>query len=253
MTKLDKKADSVTATIDDGKGGTQTLTVERVISAVGVVGNIENLGLEKLGVKTERGTIVIDGFCKTNVPGIYAIGDVAGPADAGAQGRARGRDLRRGDQGPEAASDGQAADPGLHLLLRRRSPRSASPSRPPRSKKLDVRVGRFPFVGNGKAIALGEDQGLVKVIFDKKTGQLLGAHMVGAEVTELIQGYRGRDESRDHRGRADAHDLPASDPVGDDEGSGARRLRARAEHVGGQSWHDLTAPSMSAAFRGRVH
>src|SRR5580658_7720840 len=79
VTKLDKKADSVTATIDDGKGGTQTLTVERVISAVGVVGNIENLGLEKLGVKTERGTIVIDGACKTNVPGIYAIGDVAGP------------------------------------------------------------------------------------------------------------------------------------------------------------------------------
>src|SRR3981189_890211 len=78
VTKLDKKADSVTATIDDGKG-TQQLTVDRVISAVGVVGNIENFGLEKLGVKTDRGTIVIDGYCKTNVPGIYAIGDVAGP------------------------------------------------------------------------------------------------------------------------------------------------------------------------------
>src|SRR5437016_1950032 len=79
VTKLDKKADSVTATIDDGKGKTETLTVERVISAVGVTGNIENLGLEKLGVKTDRGTIVIDGYCKTSVPGIYAIGDVAGP------------------------------------------------------------------------------------------------------------------------------------------------------------------------------
>src|SRR5712675_685326 len=79
VTKLDKKADSVIATIDDGKGKTDTLTVERVISAVGVVGNIENLGLEKLGVKTERGTIVVDGYCKTSVPGIYAIGDVAGP------------------------------------------------------------------------------------------------------------------------------------------------------------------------------
>ena len=79
VTKLDKKDDSVTATIDDGKGGTQTLTVDRVIAAVGVVGNIENLGLEKLGVKTDRGAIVIDGMCKTNVPGIYAIGDVAGP------------------------------------------------------------------------------------------------------------------------------------------------------------------------------
>src|SRR5689334_19270684 len=79
VTKLDKKGDSVTATIDDGKGGVSQLTVDRVISAVGVVGNIENLGLEKLGVKTDRGTIVIDGYCKTNVPGIYAIGDVAGP------------------------------------------------------------------------------------------------------------------------------------------------------------------------------
>src|SRR5579862_3015911 len=79
VTKLDKKADSVTATIDDGKSGTQSLTVDRVIAAVGVVGNIENLGLEKLGVKTDRGAIVIDGLCKTNVPGIYAIGDVAGP------------------------------------------------------------------------------------------------------------------------------------------------------------------------------
>src|SRR6476646_4937101 len=79
VTKLDKKADSVTATIDDGKGGTQSMTVDRVISAVGVVGNIENIGLEKLGVKTDRGTIVIDGLCRTNVPGIYAIGDVAGP------------------------------------------------------------------------------------------------------------------------------------------------------------------------------
>src|SRR5256885_6829049 len=79
VTKLDKKPDSVTAAIDDGKGGTQQITVDRVISAVGVVGNVENLGLEKLGVKTDRGTIVIDGMCKTNVPGIYAIGDVPGP------------------------------------------------------------------------------------------------------------------------------------------------------------------------------
>jgi len=88
VTKLEKKSDSVVATLDDGKGKPQTIEVGRVISAVGVVGNIENLGLEKLGVKTDRGCIVIDGFCKTNVPGIYAIGDVAGAADAGAQGRA---------------------------------------------------------------------------------------------------------------------------------------------------------------------
>ena len=89
----------------------------------------------------------------------------------------------------------------------------------------------FPFVGNGKAIALGEDQGLVKVIFDKKTGALLGAHMVGAEVTELIQGYVVAMNLRDHRGGADPHRLPASDAVGNDEGGGARRLRARAEHL----------------------
>ena len=117
VTKLDKKADSVTATIDDGKGGTQTLTVERVISAVGVVGNIENLGLEKVGVKTDRGTVVVDKLSRTNVPGIYAIGDVAGPAAARPQGRARGRHLRRGDQGAAPASDGQAAHSRLHLLL----------------------------------------------------------------------------------------------------------------------------------------
>ena len=100
MTKLDKKADSVTATIERRQGRTRELTVERVISAVGIVGNTENLGLEKLGVKIERGTIVIDDYCRTNVPGIYAIGDVAGPPLARAQGRARGRGLRRGHQGP---------------------------------------------------------------------------------------------------------------------------------------------------------
>ena len=134
VTKLDKKGDSVTATIDDGKGGTQTLTVERVISAVGVVGNIENLGLEKVGVKTDRGAIVVDDLSRTNVPGIYAIGDVAGPADARAQGRARGRHLRRGDQGPQAASDGQAASSPAAPIARRRSPRSGSPSRPRRRR-----------------------------------------------------------------------------------------------------------------------
>ena len=117
MTKLDKKADSVTATIDDGKGGTQTLTVERVISAVGVVGNIENLGLEKLGVKTERGTIVIDALSRTNVPGIYAIGDVAGPPMLAHKAEHEGVICVEAIKGLQAASDGQAADPRLHLLL----------------------------------------------------------------------------------------------------------------------------------------
>ncbi len=117
VTKLDKKGDSVTATIDDGKGGTQTLTVERVISAVGVVGNIENLGLEKVGVKTDRGTIVVDELSRTNVPGIYAIGDVAGPPLLAHKAEHEGVICVEAIKGLQPASDGQAPDPRLHLLL----------------------------------------------------------------------------------------------------------------------------------------
>jgi dihydrolipoamide dehydrogenase len=188
VTKLDKKPDSVTATIDDGKGKTETITVERVISAVGVTGNIENLGLEKLGVKTDRGTIVIDGYCKTNVPGIYAIGDVAGPPMLAHKAEHEGVICVEAIKGLKVHPMNKQMIPGCTYF----TPQIASvglTEAAAKEKKLDIRVGRFPFVGNGKAIALGEDQGLVKVIFDKKTGQLLGAHMVGAEVTELIQGY----------------------------------------------------------------
>jgi dihydrolipoamide dehydrogenase len=188
VTKLDKKPDSVTATIDDGRGATQSLTVERVISAVGVVGNIENLGLEKLGVKTDRGAIVIDGMCKTSVPGIYAIGDVAGPPLLAHKAEHEGVICVEAIKGLHPHPMDKLLIPGCTYC----SPQIASvglTEQAAKDKKLDIRVGRFPFVGNGKAIALGEDQGLVKVIFDKKTGQLLGAHMVGAEVTELIQGY----------------------------------------------------------------
>ena len=188
VTKLDKKSDSVTATIDDGKGGIQTLTVERVISAVGVVGNIENLGLEKLGVKTDRGAIVIDGMCKTNVQGIYAIGDVAGPPLLAHKAEHEGVICVEAIKGLHPHPMDKLLIPGCTYC----SPQIASvglTEQAAKDKKLEIRVGHFPFVGNGKAIALGEDQGLVKVIFDKKTGQLLGAHMVGAEVTELIQGY----------------------------------------------------------------
>jgi dihydrolipoamide dehydrogenase len=188
VTRLDKKADSVTATIDDGKGKTDTLTVERVISAVGVVGNIENLGLEKLGVKTERGTIVIDGYCKTNVPGIYAIGDVSGPPMLAHKAEHEGVVCIEAIKGLKPHPMNKLMIPGCTYC----APQIASvglTEAAAKEKKLDIRVGRFPFVGNGKAIALGEDQGMIKVIFDKKSGQLLGAHMVGAEVTELIQGY----------------------------------------------------------------
>src|ERR1700755_1006316 len=189
VTKLDKKADSVTATIDDGKGGTETVTVDRVISAVGVVGNVENLGLEKLGVKIERGTIVIDGVCKTNVPGIYAIGDVAGPPLL----------AHKAEHEAVICVEKLAGLPNVHPTDKLKipgctycHPQVASVGLTEAKAKeegRDIRVGRFPFVANGKAIALGEDQGLVKTIFDKKTGELLGAHLVGAEVTELIQGF----------------------------------------------------------------
>jgi dihydrolipoamide dehydrogenase len=187
VTKLDKKGDSVTATIEEG-GKSQTITVERVISAVGVVGNIENVGLEKLGVKTDRGTIVVDQFNRTNVPGIYAIGDVAGPPMLAHKAEHEGVICIEAIKGLNPHPMNKFMIPGCTYC----SPQIASvglTEQAAKEKKLDIRIGRFPFIGNGKAIALGEDQGLVKVIFDKKTGQLLGAHMVGAEVTELIQGY----------------------------------------------------------------
>src|SRR5467141_1063406 len=188
VTKLDKKPDSVAATIDDGKGSTQTLTVERVISAVGVTGNIENLGLEKIGVKTERGAIVVDPLSRTSVPGIYAIGDVAGPPLLAHKAEHEGVICVEAIKGLKPHPMDKLKIPGCTYC----APQIASvglTEQAAKANKLDIRVGRFPFVGNGKAIALGEDQGLVKVIFDRKTGALLGAHMVGAEVTELIQGY----------------------------------------------------------------
>jgi dihydrolipoamide dehydrogenase len=187
VTKLDKKADSVTATIEEG-GKQYAITAERVISAVGVVGNTENLGLEKLGVKTERGIIAVDQFNKTNVPGIYAIGDVSGPPMLAHKAEHEGVVCIEAIKGLHPHPMNKLMIPGCTYC----SPQIASvglTEQAAKDGKRDIRVGRFPFVGNGKAIALGEDQGLVKVIFDKKTGQLLGAHMVGAEVTELIQGY----------------------------------------------------------------
>jgi len=188
VTRLDRQADSVTATIDDGKGGIQTLAVDRVISAVGVIGNVENLGLERLGVKIDRGAIVIDGYGRTNVPGIYAIGDVAGPPLLAHKAEHEGVICVEAIKGLKPHPMDKLKIPGCTYC----APQIASvglTEAAAKEKKLDIRIGRFPFIGNGKAIALGEDQGLVKVIFDKATGQLVGAHMIGAEVTELIQGY----------------------------------------------------------------
>jgi dihydrolipoamide dehydrogenase len=188
VTKLDKKSNSVVATIDDGKGKPQTLEVERVISAVGVVGNIENLGLEAIGVKTDRGTIVTDGYGKTNVAGIYAIGDVAGPPMLAHKAEHEGVICVEAIKGLKPHAMEKSRIPGCTYC----HPQIASvglTEKKAKERGREIRVGRFPFMGNGKAIALGETEGFVKTIFDKKTGELLGAHMIGAEVTELIQGF----------------------------------------------------------------
>jgi dihydrolipoamide dehydrogenase len=188
VTKLDKNGTNVTATIDDGKEKIEQVTADCVISAVGVVGNIEGLGLEKLGVKTERGCIVIDPFSKTNIPGIYAIGDVAGPPMLAHKAEHEGVICVEAIKGLHPHPMNRQMVPGCTYC----NPQVASvglTEQGAKDRKLDIRVGRFPFTGNGKAVALGEDQGLVKVIFDRKTDQLLGAHLVGPEVTELIQSF----------------------------------------------------------------
>ena len=187
-TKVTKNADSVTATIEAG-GKTQEMTVDRVISAVGIVGNVEDIGLEGTGVKVERSHIVIDEYCRTGEPGVYAIGDVTGAPwlahKASHEGVvcvesiARQNDVKPLNVGniPGCTySRPQIASVGMTEV---------------RAKEAghEVRVGRFPFIGNGKAIAMGEPEGMVKVVFDAKSGEMLGAHMIGAEVTEMIQGY----------------------------------------------------------------
>ena len=188
VTKVEKARDSVTATVETKDGKTQQIKADRLISAVGVVGNIENLGLEKLGVKTDRGTVVVDGMARTNVPGIYAIGDVAGPPMLAHKASHEGVVCVEAIAGMNPHAMDKLKIPGCTYC----SPQIASVGLTEKKAKkagFDIRVGRFPFIGNGKAIALGEPDGLAKTIFDKKTGQLLGAHLVGAEVTELIQGF----------------------------------------------------------------
>jgi len=188
VTKVEKGANDVTCTLQDGKGKTSTLKAERVISAVGVVGNTENLGLEKLGVKIDRGVIVIDEIGRTNVPGIYAIGDVAGPPMLAHKAEHEGTICVEAIKGLHPHAMDKLMIPGCTYC----QPQVASVGLTEAKAKeqgYQLKIGRFPFIGNGKAIALGEPDGLVKTIFDAKTGKLLGAHMVGAEVTELIQGF----------------------------------------------------------------
>jgi dihydrolipoamide dehydrogenase len=183
-----KGADSVTATIEAG-GKTQELTVDRVISAVGIVGNVEDIGIEGTGVKVERTHVVIDGFCRTGEAGVYAIGDLAGPPWLAHKASHEGVVCVEAIAG---LSDVHPMDvtnvPGCTYCRPQVASVGLTEARA-RAEGHEVRVGHFPFIGNGKAIAMGEPEGMVKTVFDAKTGELLGAHMVGAEVTELIQGY----------------------------------------------------------------
>ncbi|MFN0096213.1 MAG: dihydrolipoyl dehydrogenase [Dehalococcoidia bacterium] len=188
VSSLERQADSVTATLSAG-GNSWTIHVDRVISAVGVQGNVENLGLEGTKVQVDRGFIKVNEWLETGEPGIYAIGDVAGPPCLAHKAMHEGVICVERIAGVETARPmNKRRIPGCTYC----HPQIASVGYTEKAAKdagFEVRVGRFPFQGNGKAIALGESQGLVKTVFDAKTGELLGAHMVGAEVTELIQGY----------------------------------------------------------------
>ncbi len=185
--QLDRAKGKVTAHIEVG-GKVEKQEFDTVISAVGIVGNCEDLGLEELGVKIDRTHVVTDEYCRTGVPGLYAIGDIAGAPWLAHKASHEGvmvAELIKGLHAHPVKPESIAGCTYCH-------PQVASVGyTEAKAKELgyDVRVGKFPFAGNGKAVALGEAQGMVKTVFDKKTGELLGAHMVGAEVTEMIQGF----------------------------------------------------------------
>ncbi len=185
--KLDRAKGKVTAHIESG-GKTEKQDFDAVISAVGIVGNTEGLGLEELGVKVERSHVVTDPFCRTGVEGIYAIGDLAGAPWLAHKASHEGvmvAELIAGQKPHPVSPDSIAGCTYCQPQIASVGVTEAQA----KEKGLDIRVGRFPFIGNGKAIALGEPEGMIKTVFDAKTGELLGAHMIGAEVTELIQGY----------------------------------------------------------------
>lgn len=185
--KLDRGKGKVTAHIEVN-GKVEKHDFDTVISAVGIVGNVENLGLEDLGAKIERSHIETDEYCRTGVDGLYAIGDVAGAPWLAHKASHEGVMVAE----LIAGKDPHPVRPESIAGCTYSNPQIASVGySEAKAKELgyDIKVGRFPFIGNGKAIALGEAEGMVKTIFDAKTGELLGAHMIGAEVTELIQGY----------------------------------------------------------------
>ncbi|MGB1336887.1 MAG: dihydrolipoyl dehydrogenase [Planktomarina sp.] len=185
--QLDRGQGSVTAHIEQNDKVT-TEVFDTVISAVGIVGNVENLGLEALGVEVERTHIKTDAYCRTSVAGVYAIGDVAGAPWLAHKASHEGVMVAEMIAGgtphpvkPESIAGCTYCTPQVASVGFTEAQATEAGH--------EVRVGRFPFIGNGKAIALGEAEGMVKTVFDAKTGELLGAHMIGAEVTELIQGY----------------------------------------------------------------
>ncbi|MEM5519391.1 dihydrolipoyl dehydrogenase [Sulfitobacter sp. AS59] len=185
--QLDRAADKVTAHIETG-GKVEKHEFDTVISAVGIVGNVEDLGLEDMGVKIDRTHVVTDEYCRTGVDGLYAIGDIAGAPWLAHKASHEGvmvAELITGKHAHPVKPESIAGCTYCHPQIASVGYTEA------KAKELgfDVKVGRFPFIGNGKAIALGEPEGMIKTVFDAKTGELLGAHMVGAEVTELIQGY----------------------------------------------------------------
>ena len=186
--KLEVKPNGVTAAIKAKDGKVTTAEYSHVIVAIGIVPNTENIGLEALGVKTDRGHIVTDGACKTNVDGIYAIGDVTAPPWLAHKASHEGVIAVEAIAGKHPHAMDPLNIPGCTYC----HPQIASvglTEAKARERGHEVKVGNFPFIGNGKAIALGEAEGFIKTVFDAKTGELLGAHMIGAEVTELIQGY----------------------------------------------------------------
>ncbi|CRK75662.1 dihydrolipoyl dehydrogenase [Nereida ignava] len=185
--QLDRGKGKVVAHIENG-GKVTTEEFDTVISAVGIVGNVEGLGLEKLGVKIDRTHVVTDEFCRTGVEGVFAIGDIAGAPWLAHKASHEGVMVAEMIAGKKV----HAIKPETIAGCTYCHPQVASVGySEAKAKELgyDIKVGRFPFIGNGKAIALGEPEGMVKTVFDAKTGELLGAHMIGAEVTELIQGY----------------------------------------------------------------
>lgn len=186
--KIDVSDKGVKAAIKGKDGKVTEGEFSHVIVAIGIVPNTENIGLEELGVKTEKGHIVTDGACKTNVDGLYAIGDVTAPPWLAHKASHEGVIAAEAIAGKHPHAMDVRNIPGCTYC----HPQIASVGLTEAKAKeagYDVKVGNFPFIGNGKAIALGEAEGFIKTVFDAKTGELLGAHMIGAEVTELIQGY----------------------------------------------------------------